>query len=210
MASTIALVVNERSYTYPESSTADAVLAAALKFFVARGFHGTSMRTIATASGMSVANIYNVFTSKSEILLTILKRASVEQFLATEAALEAAGDDIRARFTAAVYAFVRYEIDHRDECFVANSELRYLETSARREIIAQRDQQQELFEELVGEGVRVGAFCTPYPEQVCLAILTMAYGVTLWYRPEGVLDADALAHRHARYALALVEGCAPA
>jgi AcrR family transcriptional regulator len=201
--------VNERSFRWDganASTTAELILDSAIGAFARRGFHGASMREVASEGGISVASIYNHFSAKSELLLEILRRASAEQMAATLEAVEAAGDDIVDRLSAAVAAFARFDVENRDVCFVANSELRYLDGNERRQIVAQRDRQERLFEDLIEEGVAIGAFRTPYPGEAARAILTMCAGVTVWYRPDGPFTAEDVAERYARFALALVEG----
>lgn len=50
------------------------ILQAAEKCFVERGFHATSMATIAQTAAMSPGLIYRYFRSKSEIILAIIER----------------------------------------------------------------------------------------------------------------------------------------
>jgi AcrR family transcriptional regulator len=47
--------------------------AAALKTFVHQGYHGTSMRDIAKASGYSIGNIYNHYKTKEQIYLSLIR-----------------------------------------------------------------------------------------------------------------------------------------
>jgi TetR/AcrR family transcriptional regulator, cholesterol catabolism regulator len=163
------------------------------------------MRQIAAGAGVSLANIYNYFSSKSEILLEILRRASAAQLAATQTAVDQAGGDVRQRLAAGIAAWVRFDVERQTECFVANAELRYLDEADRETIIADRDRQQQIIEDLIKEGVAAGVFRTPYPEEAALAILTMCNGVAIWYRPDGRLSADAVADHYARYTLALLE-----
>jgi AcrR family transcriptional regulator len=46
---------------------------AALQLFVKQGFHGTSIRDIADASGASIGNLYNYYRSKEELYLAIVE-----------------------------------------------------------------------------------------------------------------------------------------
>lgn len=46
---------------------------AALQVFVKQGFHGTSIRDIANASGVSIGNLYNYYKTKEEIYLAIIE-----------------------------------------------------------------------------------------------------------------------------------------
>ena len=48
--------------------------AAALRTFIHQGYHGTSMRDIARASGYSIGNIYNHYKTKENIYLNLIKR----------------------------------------------------------------------------------------------------------------------------------------
>jgi len=63
----------------PASSARDAersrkkIQAAALKTFIRQGFHGTSMRDIARASGSSMGNIYNHYKTKEDIYISLIK-----------------------------------------------------------------------------------------------------------------------------------------
>jgi AcrR family transcriptional regulator len=68
MAATIP--VSERR---SEASVASA-LGAALRLFSSQGFGATSMREIATASGLSVGNLYHHFSNKEEIFERLLDR----------------------------------------------------------------------------------------------------------------------------------------
>jgi AcrR family transcriptional regulator len=47
--------------------------AAALKIFIHQGYHGTSMRDIARASGYSIGNIYNHYKTKEDIYVSLIK-----------------------------------------------------------------------------------------------------------------------------------------
>jgi AcrR family transcriptional regulator len=163
------------------------------------------MRQLASEAGITLSNVYNYFPTKADILLGILRQAVTEQIEITSAAIDRSGGSVVDRFLAGVEAFVRYDVEHLDVCFVANSELRYLDKQQREEIVALRDRQQGLYEDLVKEGVESGAFRTPYPTEVTTAMLTMFAGVTVWYRPDGPLTPEDVAQRYARYALGMVE-----
>lgn len=198
--------MNGRSFVERGSvSTEDAILASALHAFSELGYHGSSIRQIAKGAGVSTANVYNYIQSKSDLLVQVLKRASDDQLRETEEAVATAEPDVRDRLTAAVRAYVKFEVERRVECFVANSELRYLPKADRKRVVRARDHQDELFQKLVHEGANEGVFATPFPELAVLAILTMCSGVTLWYKSDGPLSADEVAQRYARFALALVE-----
>ena len=54
-------------------ATRERLLEVARDEFVRRGFHGTSMRQIASAAGLAVGGIYNHFGSKEEVFAAVLE-----------------------------------------------------------------------------------------------------------------------------------------
>src|SRR5579884_936423 len=57
-----------------ESDKADAILAAALELFVERGFHGTSVPSVAERAGVAAGTIYHYFDSKEALVNALYKR----------------------------------------------------------------------------------------------------------------------------------------
>ena len=53
---------------------ADAILGAALDLFVERGFHGTSVPSVAERAGVAAGTIYHYFTSKEALVNALYKR----------------------------------------------------------------------------------------------------------------------------------------
>lgn len=186
-------------------ATEQAILAAALECFSERGFHGASIRFISQRAGTSLSNVYNYVASKDELLVLLLRRASEEQYDDVAAALAAASPDPRSRLQAATEGYARYVVEHRAELVLSNTEFRYLSDDFRAEVVRYRDRTQQLFTDVIEEGVRAGTFHTPYPQDAGRSLLTMVSNIVAWFRPEGVLAADEVARRHGVFALALVE-----
>ena len=198
--------MNERPFTPVESvGGRPAMLASAVKVFAERGFHGASMRQLAAEAGVTQSNFYNYFPGKADILLAILREAISAQMALTQKAIDEAGDDVVDRFRAGITAFVRYYVDNPDVSLVATSELRYLEGDQRRDVVAERDREQQIFASLITEGAASGAFATPYPHEATLAVLTLCSGVTVWFREGGGLGPQEVAEQYARFALSLIE-----
>lgn len=53
---------------------AEAILAAALELFVERGFHGTSVPSVAERAGVAAGTIYHYFASKDALVNALFKR----------------------------------------------------------------------------------------------------------------------------------------
>jgi len=66
--------------------------AAALKTFVHQGYHGTSMRDIAKASGYSIGNIYNHYKTKEQIYISLIRHFEARMAEKRNEFMEGLGD----------------------------------------------------------------------------------------------------------------------
>ena len=171
---------------------------AALRCFVVNGYHGTSIRQIASAAGLSVPGVYHHYASKQSILVELCDVAMQELIRASEAAMTGAGNAVLDRFDALVECLVAFHADFADVAFVTFSEIRSLDGEARERHLAARRREQELLTGLVEEGVDEGVFATDDPRHVARAISSICLGISQWYRPERGLCVDALAETHVR------------
>ncbi len=181
-----------------------AIVDAAIEAMSLQGYHGTSIRDIAERAGMSNAALYHHFASKQDLLFRIMDRGIDELHRSTVEALAAVGDDPAEQLSAMVRVHVLAHTRDRKGSFIGNTELRSLEPEHRAVIVAKRDRQQRLFDDVVRAGTRAGRFTTPHPREAARAIVTMGTAVAGWYRPEGRLGPAAVAERYVVMALALV------
>jgi AcrR family transcriptional regulator len=188
-----------------DAASVEVIKAAALQKFREHGYHGTSVREIANAAGISVAGLYHHFSSKLEILFALLTRVMVDLIDATEAALAGAGDAPTDQLRAIVTAHVRFHTERRDDSFVGNTELRSLDSDKRATIVGYRDRQQRIFDRVIVRGSDLGAFGTPHPIEASRAIVTMSTAVATWYRREGLLSPAQIADIYGDLALATVQ-----
>jgi len=93
--------------------TSDRLLQAAFELFVSQGYHGTSMRQVAKAAGLTPASIYNHFASKAEIFKQVLIR--YHPYREMMANLEAAqGDTVDALIKDAAQRVISVVRSRRD------------------------------------------------------------------------------------------------
>jgi AcrR family transcriptional regulator len=71
-----------------QNSRRQLILDAAATLLAARGYHGTSIRDIAAAAGMTPAAIYSHFASKAELLVAVYEAGVGRIAAAVDAALE--------------------------------------------------------------------------------------------------------------------------
>lgn len=181
--------------------TAATILAAAVEVMAVHGYHGTSVRDVAAAAGSVPSALYQHFGGKHDLLLTILDRGMDLLVRATERALDDAPPEPAARLAAIVGAHVRMHLESQRESLLGNSELRSLDRPSRALVVSKRDTQQRIFDRVVADGVRRGAFDTPWPAEAARAVTTACTAVATWYRPAGPLTGAEIVARYQLIAL---------
>ncbi|WP_196780912.1 TetR/AcrR family transcriptional regulator [Nocardioides sambongensis] len=181
------------------------IVDAAIGHFTERGYHGTSMRDIASAAGVTVASIYHHFPSKQDVLVHIMSGTMADLLALTRRAAAEAAEEPAARLGAVVDTWVHFHTSRQPEALIGASEIRSLEGEGRALVIGMRDEQEDLFRGIVTDGVESGAFATPYPREAARAILNMGSAVSTWYRPDGGdVTPEQMAERYRDFALGTV------
>jgi AcrR family transcriptional regulator len=192
-----------------DDPTAADLISAAVLTMAAKGYHGTSVRDIATAAGLAVGSLYNHFGSKHDLLALILNRGMDELVISTEAALLRAGTDPADRLRSIVGVHVGRHAKAPLESLLGNTELRSLEPVALEVLITKRDVQQRMFERVVVDGVERGVFTAENPVDAARFVVSACTAVATWFRPDGPLTADEIVVRYQRIALDAVGYCEP-
>ncbi|MCK4175963.1 TetR family transcriptional regulator [Aciditerrimonas ferrireducens] len=182
----------------------DDVLAAAARAFVATGYHGASMRTVAQLAGMSVPGLYHHYPSKQDLLVRILELTMADLHWRLEAA-SAEGRTPEERLQLVVEALALFHVRRRDLAFIGASEMRSLEPRARRRIAGlRRDVQHRLDEHI--EAV-LGTRGRPMGLEARLlgrAVATMCTALAQWFRDDGPASAEVVASCYGQWALAML------
>ncbi len=186
------------------STTADRVRAAALTLFAERGYHGTGIRQLADAAGLSSASLYHYMGTKEELLVAIMRTSLTRLVAAGEEICADPGLTARERLVALVELHVRTHARSPEETRVVDDEVRALSVSARAEIVELRDRYEHLWQATIDEGVRSGSFRLEMPALARRALLEMCSGVARWWVPSGPLSLDELADEYATMAVHLV------
>ena len=79
-----------------------------------RGYHATSMRELALATGRSLSGLYHYFRNKEDLLFLINQRG-FERLDRASREVEVAFPDPVSRLYAFIYVHTRYFVDHMDE-----------------------------------------------------------------------------------------------
>jgi AcrR family transcriptional regulator len=170
------------------------MLDAAAELFSSRGYHGTSMRDIAAATGILPGSLYAHIRSKEDLLYDIVVR-SAEQFLTgVRIVVEGLGSP-EEKLKKAMRSHVGVVAHAREEARVFLEEWQALEEPRRSEVKELRDRYEALWDGLIREGIEGGRFRDVDPTLARLLVLSAANWTYTWYDPAGPLSPDEIADR---------------
>lgn len=173
-------------------ATREEIHAAAVDLFARLGYHATSMRAIAAATGIQPAAIYHWYPSK-EALLVHLQDDFMERLTEKVEAAMAAEERPALKLAAAVREHVVFHGLHPRAAFVTDSEIRALRPEARKRLIAQRDAYQDVFVSATEDGVADGSLRVSNARVAMYSTLLACTGVALWFDAEGPLTLEHVA-----------------
>lgn len=183
----------------------DPALAAALRVFVARGYHAATMREVAAEAGLSVAGVYHHYTSKQDMLVRLLDLTIADlRWRLIAARDETADGGESGRFARMVEALALFHALRADLAFLGASEMRSLAPAERARITALRDEVQHLLDEQAQRAVAADGVAPVDVRTATRAVATMCTSLPSWFRPDGPLSAEQVARRYAEYAVALL------
>ena len=185
------------------SPSSDRICEAAITLFRKRGYHGTPMRSIASAIGLEAGSLYYHFASKQEILFAIIDGTMNDLLEGLQTATEGPGNPGQ-RLHAAVRFHVLFHAYRRDEAFISRSELRSLTQANLRRSLGKRDHYEELLCRVLAAGMSTGDFDVPDARLATMAILTMCSAVADWFSERGPLTAEGVAASYAAMVLRTV------
>lgn len=169
---------------FPEAIVFDACCTAALSCFEQNGFHGTSIRQIASAAGLSVPGLYHHYPSKAALLEKLCEVSMSELHAALTNARDGATSTLD-RFDRLVACLLEFHAEFGAVAFVTYSEIRSLQPGPREAHIDSRRRVEQYITDAVTAGVAEGIFATNEPRHVARAITHVCLGVAQWYRPGG-------------------------
>jgi AcrR family transcriptional regulator/transcriptional regulator with XRE-family HTH domain len=181
----------------------DSVLAGAIKAFVATGYHGASMRSIARFANMSVPGVYHHYPSKQDLLVKILDITMTDLTWRTENARDEGKNSI-ARVGLIVEALALFHTRRNDLALIGASEMRSLEPHHNRRIAKLRDDVQHLLDDEIAAAITAGGLAVNHPRDAGKAIATMCTSLAQWFQPDGPTTPEQIAEEYAQFALRLL------
>ena len=194
------------STTAPLRSRKAQIDRTATALFRARGFAATSMRELATELGLEAGSLYSHIKSKEEILHRVCFGLAEDFFAGFDAATRDATAPLAIQLRQAIEAHVRVLTRDSAASAVFLQEWRHLSEPARTEFLALRDQYEAGFRGLIQRGIATGELHAPDAAFANLTLLASLNWLPTWYRPDGKLTPDEIAHRLAEQLLQGLRG----
>ena len=183
------------------------ILVAATECFSERGYHGSSTRDIADRANMSPAAVYTHFSTKEQVLFTIIK--IVSEWITEELVNTARSyPDPQERLGALVKLHVICHAVLRQPLRVANSEFRYLNAADRKSIEDIAKEIESLFYNTLLEGCKAKYFNIAEPRIMCTSIVALCSSVARWFSDSGKFTPEALGEQYAELVFRMVAAAA--
>ncbi|HHY73468.1 MAG TPA: TetR/AcrR family transcriptional regulator [Bacillus bacterium] len=142
------------------------IIEKAIKLFVAKGYHSTSMQEIAEACGIAKGTLYNYFESKEDVMLSILKYYSEKILVETEKIAKDHSLSAKEVFIQQIYFQFKECVKHSD----------FIEMHIRKYAIHVNEEINEFLFELKASRLRWLTKClrNVYGEKIDLYVLDLA------------------------------------
>ena len=180
--------------------TREDILEAAAQVFRQKGFHGASMADIAEAVNLQKASLYHHVTSKQEILLLILNRA-LELLLERICAITELDIPADKKLQAMMREYLKILVENQDLAAVLLFEHRSLERKQHARHVPNRDKFEQLWKNVLAEGVKAKVFQCDDPALATRALLGVLNWTMTWYNPDGSLNVEQIADQYANMML---------
>lgn len=184
------------------------VLDAALTLFAERGYHGTSVKEIASRLQIRTPSLYNHMSGKQGLLQEIVgdtTREVWQDFVEVTAGI----DGIEARLQEAVYVYALRHARRRREAIIVNRDVSSLEEPVLSEILELRRRHEHAIRGLVQEGIDLGVFADQPASLVSFAVLEMCVSIARWFHVDDQFSAEEVAKQYSLYALRIAKGDTP-
>ena len=178
-------------------------LEGAMQVFPVKGYHGSTVRDLAAAAGITLPTLYYYHGDKQNILVDLLSLGFDELLERMRRARTATAPDPVSQLNCFVEVAVLHMI-RRHGLAILEAEIRYLEPDNRASYLAKRRNLEDQLLSIIHEGVEDGAFDVDFPRDAGRAMLGFIQAVATWYRPDGPLDAETIVLRYQEMARRLV------
>jgi AcrR family transcriptional regulator len=176
------------------------ILAQSQSVLKEKGYAATSVRDIAKALDMEPASLYSHFKNKEDILkITCFEMA--DKF---ELAVKEVNDiyfNAEEKLRMAIKLHVEILTQNLDSALIFIRDWRNLTGTSLTQFTAKRNVYEEGFREIVQTGIDEGIFNETDKKFAALTILSSVNWIVEWYKPDGNLNAEQIAHKLSNFIL---------
>ena len=176
---------------------------AATTLFARHGYEAVAMRQLAAEIGVQAATLYRYFPTKEDLLFALM-RGHMEALIASWDEARPGDASPAARLAAFLRNHIRFHVARRHATHVSNMELRSLSPERLTEMLRLRSSYEKELRRILRDGAEGGAFAIEDAGLTAMAIIQMATGVIVWYRPGERLSVDQVAETYLAMTLRLV------
>ena len=180
--------------------TKDDILEAAAQVFRQKGFHGASMKNIADAVSLQKASLYHHVASKQEILLLILDRA-LELLLERICAITVQEISPDKKLPLMMREYMKILMENQDLAAVLLFEHRSLERKQHAQHVPARDKFEQLWKDVIAEGVKARIFQCDDPGLATRALFGIMNWTMTWYDPNGPYTIEQISDQYSNLIL---------
>ena len=176
----------------------------AIKAFARYGYHGASLRQIATASEITLGTLYHYYPSKQDLLAELMRDALQPLITSVHRVRDEFPGDPTNQLVEAVRQFVHITLADPQLAIIADVELRSLTGENASSVLKMRDEYEDVIRAIVTEGAESGAFEPDDVQIATFAVLAISNQPAYWFTDQGRLSASSIADAQAMLALRLV------
>ncbi len=170
------------------------IYSTASTLFSERGYPATTVRDIARELKMQAGSLYAHIESKEDVLWEIVDRAA-EQFLSAVEPIVASERPPAEKLREMVRAHVGVVADNLPDATIFLHEWKFLGEERRTSVAERRNRYENLYRQVVEEGIRSGDFAPADPKMAALLVLSAVNWLPQWYNPVGPLSPTDIADR---------------
>ena len=180
------------------------LLTSAVRCFAANGYHATTTRDIAAGVGLSPAALYVHFPSKELVLFEIMRTGHERALACVREPAAGAPGGAADRLASMVARYTAWHANHHVAARVCQYGLPGLTPAHYDEIIQLRHQTNEVFRQVIEQGIAAGTFPPADVNRLVRGMLSLSIDLARWYRCDGPDSPEQLAGCYADLALKMV------
>jgi AcrR family transcriptional regulator len=189
--------------TFQLSNRREQIIEAAAELFYQKGYSGVSMQDIAEKVGLTKGGLYNHIENKEELLYQILTRG-IRVLVPRLEEIILQPDSPQEKLKKAVKEDVLVLIYYKTFVYLFQQEHSALSEERYKSFVEYRDRVEQIFRQIIEEGIASNCFKNIDIKFITFAILGMCNWIVQWYRTEGTASPQEIAEFFSNVAISMV------